>query len=241
MMSTNNSTSVIIVGAGICGISAAISLFKANIPCILLEADSRIGGRIRTERCTKNLLITETNEDDVYIDVGLGANWLHGLNVNVNPLYKIASEELHSQIQRTSSDDEPGDDVILLHLNADRDAGPINTTLYISALLRYSWMREQLYLLHGTCINTSYSRSLEDAFWEVLTKSEADPSFGPCSSLERECIVWFLDRICIDLAAPLCSISLSSWLEGGTIHPRIFLVSSSHYLRIHCRVGRRSR
>ena len=41
---------VIIVGAGLAGLSCARRLMKDNIPFLILEADQRIGGRIKTDR-----------------------------------------------------------------------------------------------------------------------------------------------------------------------------------------------
>jgi phytoene dehydrogenase-like protein len=45
----NSNTDVIIVGAGLAGLSCARRLMEANIPCVILEADQRIGGRLKTD------------------------------------------------------------------------------------------------------------------------------------------------------------------------------------------------
>ena len=42
-------TDVIIVGAGLAGLSCARRLWEANIPFVILEADQRIGGRLKTD------------------------------------------------------------------------------------------------------------------------------------------------------------------------------------------------
>ena len=64
---------VIIVGAGVAGISAAISLAKLNRSVIIFEARGRTGGRVFTDKS---------------INVDMGAQWIHGrLN---NPLYPIS-------------------------------------------------------------------------------------------------------------------------------------------------------
>jgi len=41
---------VIIVGAGLAGLSCARRLMKDDIPFLILEADQRIGGRVKTDR-----------------------------------------------------------------------------------------------------------------------------------------------------------------------------------------------
>ena len=40
---------VVIIGAGIAGLSCARHLSKNNVTFIVLEADSRIGGRLKTD------------------------------------------------------------------------------------------------------------------------------------------------------------------------------------------------
>ncbi|ODV81697.1 acetylspermidine oxidase [Suhomyces tanzawaensis NRRL Y-17324] len=68
---------VIIIGAGISGIKAAIDLQKAGIDCVILEARDRLGGR---------LLSIDTANPDIKYD--MGALWFHdSLN---NPLYDKA-------------------------------------------------------------------------------------------------------------------------------------------------------
>ena len=45
----DSNTEVIIVGAGLAGLSCARRLMEANIPFVILEADERIGGRLKTD------------------------------------------------------------------------------------------------------------------------------------------------------------------------------------------------
>lgn len=69
---------VIIIGAGIAGITAALTLQNNGIDVLILEARGRIGGRI-----------TKAEEfSDIPVD--LGASWIHG--VNGNPLFEIAQK-----------------------------------------------------------------------------------------------------------------------------------------------------
>lgn len=71
--------SVIIIGAGVSGLSAGQELHKHHIQPVILEARNRIGGRIQT-----------VAPWGVAID--LGAAWIHG--VNHNPFMAMA-EKLH--------------------------------------------------------------------------------------------------------------------------------------------------
>jgi monoamine oxidase len=58
---------VLVLGAGISGISAALELLASGVDCQILEARDRIGGRI-----------WKAQEFDVPID--LGASWIHQVN-----------------------------------------------------------------------------------------------------------------------------------------------------------------
>jgi monoamine oxidase len=68
---------IIIVGAGISGLSAAFELSNAGIDVLVLEANNRIGGRINSI-------------DFAGMKADLGASWIHG-NV-YNPLYDFAKK-----------------------------------------------------------------------------------------------------------------------------------------------------
>ncbi|KAI3865181.1 hypothetical protein MKX03_005821 [Papaver bracteatum] len=81
-VATGTATStVIVVGAGMSGISAARTLSDAGIKDILvLEATDRIGGRIK-----------KTNFAGLSVE--LGANWVEGVNGNkVNPIWTMANK-----------------------------------------------------------------------------------------------------------------------------------------------------
>ena len=47
---------VIIVGAGLAGLACAQHLAAAGVPFLILEADRRIGGRLKTDRIDGFLL-----------------------------------------------------------------------------------------------------------------------------------------------------------------------------------------
>lgn len=84
-----NSADVIVIGAGVSGLSAAFDLRKAGNSVIVLEGRDRIGGRQWTERKWK----------DAPMD--MGASWITG--VDGNPVTELAQK---FNIKTIPSDDE---------------------------------------------------------------------------------------------------------------------------------------
>ena len=68
---------VLIIGAGIAGLAAAIKLKDKGFTVIVLESQEKIGGRLRTDR-------------RLGIAFDEGASWIHG--PNGNPITKLASQ-----------------------------------------------------------------------------------------------------------------------------------------------------
>lgn len=72
-----NGKTVLIIGAGISGLAAAKKLKDKGFTVIVLEAQEKIGGRLRTDR-SMGIAFEE------------GASWIHG--PNGNPITKLASQ-----------------------------------------------------------------------------------------------------------------------------------------------------
>lgn len=92
---------------------------------IILEARNRIGGRVLPFKLTRNL---SSDESDDYINIQLGANWIHGLNDSMNPMF-TAAKKLGMILYQTSSDDDPGDDVLIFdggNCNGDASSDHVN-------------------------------------------------------------------------------------------------------------------
>lgn len=77
-LSAKEKQSIVIIGAGLAGLSAARSLQDVGHDVTLLEARSRIGGRIHTSRLWPEL------------PVDMGASWIHGSRGN--PITEIARD-----------------------------------------------------------------------------------------------------------------------------------------------------
>ena len=68
-------TQVLILGAGMSGVSAARKLYDSSVSFIILEAREKVGGRMRAIRFAG-------------ATVEVGANWIHGVDDTMNPKYK---------------------------------------------------------------------------------------------------------------------------------------------------------
>lgn len=73
---SGSSKSVIVVGAGVAGLAAARDLVNAGYTVTVIEAQDRIGGRLKTDSKTLSM------------PVDLGASWIHG--TEGNPITKLA-------------------------------------------------------------------------------------------------------------------------------------------------------
>ncbi|MDQ2654700.1 MAG: FAD-dependent oxidoreductase [Chloroflexota bacterium] len=69
---------VIVIGAGIAGIAAAVDLQAAGLDVVVLEARNRIGGRIWTDHRWG-------------FPLDLGASWIHG-SAPANPIWQLRNE-----------------------------------------------------------------------------------------------------------------------------------------------------
>ena len=72
-----NGKTVLVIGAGIAGLAAAKKLKDKGFTVIVIEAQEKIGGRLRTDR-------------SLGIAFDEGASWIHG--PNGNPITKLASQ-----------------------------------------------------------------------------------------------------------------------------------------------------
>lgn len=195
---------IIIVGAGISGIAAARKLHQVGFNPLILEAKDRIGGRISYEYLYKNLL--KGNNDAISrnekIAVQLGANWIHGLSED-NIIFRTA-KKLELNLHVTSSDDEPGSDVLLFDIDENNVFEAISSTEYENLLLRYKWIQDHMSVAGGDNVLLSFKHAL----------NKSVNSFGALTGRDLRCLNWFLDRISIAWALPVCEIPTTVFLDS---------------------------
>jgi phytoene dehydrogenase-like protein len=130
----NQSLDVIIIGAGIAGLAAAQKLVKNGNSVKIVEARTRIGGRVFPQEIGANLLDDDKQLDYPAITVECGANWIHGLD-DSNPIYCIAKKCGWDLVRSTGDDDIDTDAMI-----ADREYYEVHGTprLYSKSELEHA-------------------------------------------------------------------------------------------------------
>lgn len=200
---------VVVIGGGISGVGAARTLHAAGFRPLILESRDRLGGRICKAQIFPNLSPNQDENAGNYINVQFGANWIHGLNEGVNPMYHYA-KKMGLLLHQTSSDDEPGDDVLLFDPEAEAEGNAVCGTVpkeeYEAVLQRYEWIKGHF--------EESAAHTVLDAFEDAIAASEE--VFGPVSALHRRCLNWFLDRVAIDMGSSLDNVDKATYIEGDS-------------------------
>lgn len=178
--------SIIIIGAGACGIGAAITLIENNIHPIILEATNNIGGRIKTEKLEKNLIKFKDTTSSNFVNIDMGANWIHGM-CDTNPFYLFA-KEMNIKLYKTSSDDEPGNDILLFD-KTDNGIKKFSNLEYEECLECLNWIRNNYESEDGI--------SISEVFHNTIKKYEN--KFNILTEQQKRFFYWYLDRISINL------------------------------------------
>ena len=162
------SCSVIIIGAGLSGLTAAKELSKSNVSFKLFEGQNQIGGRVRTEVHSG-------------IPLDMGATWFHGAS-RENEAWKFAQDcKLFGETDEDESEDEdPLQGADLITFLTSMPAGVVDSSgkkielnseqqqKYISICRNYSKLLEEL--APPNCQVQDSSISVHDYIKEKLGK-----------------------------------------------------------------------
>ena len=94
---------ILIVGAGIAGLSAGQKLKRNGYDVRIIEARTRIGGRVFPRQIGANLLDEDDAKKFPIVTVECGANWIHGLDSS-NPIYRLAQTEGFNLVESIGDD-----------------------------------------------------------------------------------------------------------------------------------------
>lgn len=191
--------SVIVIGGGISGVSAARFLVNASFKVILLESRDRLGGRIHTDY-------------SFGCPVDMGASWLHGV-CNENPLAPLI-RCLGLKLYRTSGDNSVLYDHDLESLSLfNKDGQQVSQQLVVEVGEIFKKILKETEKVrddHGE------DMSVLQAISVVL---ERHPHLRQ-EGLAHEVLQWYLCRLEAWFAADADMISLKTWdqeqvLSGG--------------------------
>jgi monoamine oxidase len=179
-----NKTSIIVIGAGVAGISAASSLREKGYKVIVLEGRKRIGGRVWTDRTWK----------DNSLD--MGASWIHG--TKGNPITELV-QKFNIPTAKTNYDSSQ------LY---DQNGKPVSDALEEKIEKRFETILEKVkrYRLQ---LDKSEGKdvSLQNAFDREIAKLNLSP-------IELQQLNYSINAVIEhDYAADASDLSLLSWDE----------------------------
>lgn len=150
---TSKDKTIIIIGAGIAGLAAAKKLKEKGFTVTVLEAQDRVGGRLRTNHNIGSIAFDE------------GASWIHG--INGNPITSLAKD---AGMSTAFTDDES---IIAYDLGAKL----IKDSTYSSEEDAFYGVLETMYKKGDanksfeTVFNSLYSTKANDRLWKFFLSS----------------------------------------------------------------------
>lgn len=184
--------SVIVIGSGISGISAAHVLNNSDFEVVLLESRDRIGGRIHTDY-------------SFGCPVDMGASWLHGV-CNENPLAPLI-RQLGLALYRTSGDNSVlYDHDLESYMLFDKEGRQVHQQIVIEVGEAFKKILKETEKVRD---ENQHDLSVLQAISVVL---ERHPELRQ-EGLAYEVLQWYVCRMEAWFAADLDMISLKNWDE----------------------------
>jgi monoamine oxidase len=143
------SKTVIIIGAGISGLVAAKKLKQKGFNVLLLEAQDKVGGRLRTNR-------------SLGISFDEGASWIHG--VNGNPITMLAQQAGMTTFETVDESRKSYDIGGVLRSAATYDKAETELDTILNTLMKSGNANQSF----ETVFNTLYPAKTNDRLWKFL-------------------------------------------------------------------------
>ncbi len=155
---------VVIIGAGISGLAAAKKLKDTGFNVVVLESQSKIGGRLSTNR-------------SLGIAFDEGASWIHG--ITGNPITSLAQQAGMNTFHTVDEDRKSYDIGGTVRSSIDYDNA--ETTLY--TILETMMNQGHATQSFETVFNTSYPNLVNDRLWKFLLSTYVTFDTGDLNKL----------------------------------------------------------
>ncbi|KAI5080958.1 hypothetical protein GOP47_0004141 [Adiantum capillus-veneris] len=220
--------SVIVIGAGISGLTAALMLKSRGVKVVVLESRDRLGGRIHTR----------------YVDglpIDMGASWLHGVS-RKNPLANLVGH-LGLRLYKTSGDNSVlYDHDLESYVLFDMDGNQVPPKMVMEVGEKFEAILKEAKELRD---EFKKDMSVLDAFSLVLARR----SDLRVEGLAQKVLQWYICRMEGWFAADCAKISVRCYdeeelVEGGHgllvhgYHPVIAALAKGLDVRLNHRVAR---
>lgn len=210
---------VIVVGAGISGLTASKVLREAGLSVVIVEAQDRIGGRLYPLNCdilenSSTIDVNKLKEDAIFIEAG--ANWVHDIS-KANPIFRMTQKMGLSLCEMYSNDHEIDPRSIIGDRNHAyttgehrifskqelREASNLCHNLFeVEAWNVYKKLRKG----NSTTRNTT---TLTEALQKATSRYES--KHPPLSEAARQLLAWRLEGEGMSNAEDLDKLSFASW------------------------------
>lgn len=156
---------VIIIGAGISGLAAAKKLKEKGFTVTVLEAQEKVGGRLRTNRSINGIAFDE------------GASWIHG--IDGNPITSLAKE---AGMTTAFTDD---DSIVAYDLGAKliKDSTYSSEEDAFYDILETMYKKGDANKSFETVFNSLYPTKANDRLWKFLLSSYVTFDLGDLDKL----------------------------------------------------------
>ncbi len=160
----NKNKTIIVIGAGISGLAAAKQLKAEGFNVIVLEAQDKVGGRLRTDR-------------SLGVAFDEGASWIHG--INANPITMLAAQAGMATFETVDESRISYDIGGVLRSSTTYD----NTETELYSILNSLMNSGNTNQSFETVFNNSYPSKANDPLWQYFLSTYLTFDTGDLNNL----------------------------------------------------------
>ena len=194
---------VVVIGAGISGLAAAMELSRAGLSVVVLEARERVGGRMHTTPLTPTSTANVSLGAEVVVDAG--AAWVHNGDDPLHPMTLLAAK---FELKLIGTDWESASNIIFDSTGLISEEVPERAESMMNKVLKQATAaaRSRLWKERGQPGGDERADISLGAAMEQLLAT------GTPRGFDRRLFEWALDNeICSDYACTVDEISCMHW------------------------------